>query len=359
MAWDRPTLTSLHERIARDFSGRLLDGATLLRRSVLAVLAKVWAGACHTLHSVLAWLYLQVFVDTAEGEYMERWAGVWNLSRLPAAAAAGDVVFTGQDGAVIPAGTLLQHQASGLQYALEDRAVIADGSALVRVIAVETGAAGNLDAGEQLQLLSPIAGVERVAVVQTGGLTGGADAESDDALRARVLERLRQPPRGGSMADYVRWAREVPGVTRAWCYPMHMGIGTVGVCFVCDAQEDPFPSEEMVQRVQEHIEPLRPATVKELAVFAPEPLDVTVRLRISPDTEALRDAVRAEIEDVFSREGAPDSVLYRSHIAEAVSLPPGEQDHELLEPAEDVVVPAAYLPRLTQVVFEGEVESHA
>ena len=99
--------------------------------------------------------------------------------------------------------------------------------------------------------------------------------------------------------------------------------------------------------------------VKELAVFAPEPLDVTVRLRISPDTEALRDAVRAEIEDVFSREGAPDSVLYRSHIAEAVSLTPGEQDHELLEPAEDVVVPAAYLPRLTQVVFEGEVESHA
>ena len=253
MAWDRPTLTSLHERIARDFSGRLLDGATLLRRSVLAVLAKVWAGACHTLHSVLAWLYLQVFVDTAEGEYMERWAGVWSLSRLPAAAAAGDVVFTGQDGAVIPAGTLLQHQASGLQYALEDRAVIADGSALVRVIAVETGAAGNLDAGEQLQLLSPIAGVESVAVVQTGGLTGGADAESDDALRARVLERLRQPPRGGSMADYVRWAREVPGVTRAWCYPMHMGIGTVGVCFVCDAQEDPFPSEEMVQRVHEHI----------------------------------------------------------------------------------------------------------
>lgn len=49
------------------------------------------------------------------------------------------MVFTGQDGAVIPAGTLLQHQASGLQYGLEDRAVIADGSALVRVIAVETG----------------------------------------------------------------------------------------------------------------------------------------------------------------------------------------------------------------------------
>ena len=281
------------------------------------------------------------------------WLALWQW----AAVAVGQEVFLVSP--IRAAGTLLQHQASGLQYGLEDRAVIADGSALVRVIAVETGAAGNLDAGEQLQLLSPIAGVESVAVVQTGGLTGGADAESDDALRARVLERLRQPPRGGSMADYVRWAREVPGVTRAWCYPMHMGIGTVGVCFVCDAQEDPFPSEEMVQRVHEHIEPLRPATVKELAVFAPEPLDVTVRLRISPDTEALRDAVRAEIEDVFSREGAPDSVLYRSHIAEAVSLTPGEQDHELLEPAEDVVVPAAYLPRLTQVVFEGEVESHA
>ena len=61
MAWERPSLSSLHERIARDFSGRLLDGSTLLRRSVLAVLAKVWAGACHMLHSVLAWLYLNIF----------------------------------------------------------------------------------------------------------------------------------------------------------------------------------------------------------------------------------------------------------------------------------------------------------
>ena len=62
---------------------------------------------------------------------------------------------------------------------------------------------------------------------------------------------------------------------------------------------------------------------------------------------------------VLYEEGLDDSVLSRSHISEAVSLTPGEQDHELLEPAEDVVVPAAYLPRLTQVVFEGEVESHA
>lgn len=359
MAWDRPTLTSLHERIARDFSGRLLDGATLFRRSVLAVLAKVWAGACHTLHSVLAWLYLQVFPDTAEGEYMERWAAVWNITRLPASAAAGEVLFTGQDGAVIPAATLLQHVSSGLQYALDDRAVISGGSVPARISAVESGAAGDLAAGQPLQLLSPIAGVESVAVVRDGGLTGGADAESDDALRARVLERLRQPPRGGSMADYVRWAKEVPGVTRAWCYPMHLGIGTVGVCFVCDGQEDPFPSEEMVRRVREHIEPLRPVTVKELGVFAPEPLDVTVRLRITPDTEALRAAVRAEIEDVFAREGAPGGTLYRSHIAEAVSLTPGEQDHELLEPAADVEVPAAYLPRLVQVIFEGEGERHA
>lgn len=359
MAWERPSLSSLHERIARDFSGRLLDGSTLLRRSVLAVLAKVWAGACHMLHSVLAWLYLQVFVDTAEDEYMERWAGVWNISRLPAVAAAGDVLFTGQSGTIIPAGTLLQDQTSGLRYAVADRSIIAEGRVQARVVAVESGAAGNLAAGQPLRLLSPIAGVESVAVVQAGGLVGGVDVESDDALRARVLERLRQPPRGGSMADYVRWAKEVPGVTRAWCYPMHLGIGTVGVCFVCDGQEDPFPSKEMEQRVREHIEPLRPATVKEMGVFGPEPLDVTVRLRISPDTEALRAAITAELGDVFARYGAPDSVIYRSMLSEAISLTPGEQDHVLLEPAENIIVPAAYLPRLTQVIFEGEVDHHA
>jgi uncharacterized phage protein gp47/JayE len=65
-------------------------------------------------------------------------------------------------------------------------------------------------------------------------LTGGTDQETDDELRLRVLTRIRQPPMGGDADDYVAWALAVPGVTRAWCSPLEMGIGTVTVRVMCD-----------------------------------------------------------------------------------------------------------------------------
>lgn len=355
MPWQRPSLTDLYDRIAKDFSGRLLDGGPVATRSVIAVLARVWAGACHAMHGMLAWMFGQVFVDTAEAEYMERWAADWGMSRKAAAPAAGDLAITGQPGAVIPASTLWIDQATGQQYAQGADAVIpAGGAATARVEAVEAGAAGDLATSAELTLVAPIGGVESRALVTGEGLTGGADEESDQSLRARLLERLRRPPRGGSQADYVRWAKEVPGVTRAWCYPLMLGIGTVGVCVVADdAPDGPFPSAEMLARVREHIEALRPATVKEISVFAPETLEIPVRLAISPDTAALRSAVIAELFDLFVREGEPGAILYRSHISEAVSLTPYEVDHTLYEPAANIEVPEGVLPRLGEVTFVG------
>ena len=45
----------------------------------------------------------------------------------------------------------------------------------------------------------------------------------------------------GDNDDYVAWATEVPGVTRAWCSPNGMGAGTVVVRFVRDDDDDPIP----------------------------------------------------------------------------------------------------------------------
>ena len=109
----------------------------------------------------------------------------------------------------------------------------------------------------------------------------------------------------------------------------------------------------MVNRVQAHIEPLRPATVKEWLAFAPDPLPITIRLSVSPDTEAVREAVRAELRDLIAREGVPDTLLYRSHINEAISLTPGEVDHILYEPAANIAVPGGYFPMLQNIIFEN------
>lgn len=336
MPFVRPTLLELVERIAADIESRLPGVDARLRRSNAAVLARVLGGATHGLHGNLEFLAGQIFPDTAEKEYLERWASIWSVLRKPAAAGQGSVIFTGTNGTVIPAGTLLQ-RSDGAEYTVDADATIAAGSATAAVTAGQAGAAGNTAAGSALSLVNPLAGVNASATVAAGGVTGGADAELDEDLRGRLLARIRQPPHGGADFDYVAWALEVPGVTRAWCYPRYLGNGTVGVAFVCDDQPGGIiPDAAKVSEVQDYLDFLRPVTA-DLTVFAPvaRPLDLTIR--IAPDSAAVRAAVTAELADLVTRTAVPNGTIYLSHIREAISVAAGELDHTLVAPVADVV----------------------
>lgn len=59
--------------------------------------------------------------------------------------------------------------------------------------------------------------------------------ETDAAYLARILDRIRRPPAGGNQYDYVKWAKEVDGVLKAWCIPIAQGLGTVDVIILADA----------------------------------------------------------------------------------------------------------------------------
>ncbi|HJD97487.1 baseplate J/gp47 family protein [Mailhella massiliensis] len=345
MSFSRPSLSTLRSRIAADVSGRLLDGAPLRSRSVLSVLVYVWAGACHLMYGALQWYFSQFWIKTAEKEYLERKASTWGITRKAGARAVGTVTFSGSG--LVPAGSVLRSD-SGLLFTV-DADVSVPGIGNVTASAI--GSSGNLEAGETLTLVQAVAGVSGSAVVNS--LSGGVDAETDEELRARLLTALQAPPMGGSAADYVTWALEVPGVTRAWCYPLYLGLGTVGLSFVCDGQEEsPLPDEEMVQRVQDYIDARRPVTADFLA-FAPQALKVDISLKISPNTEAVRNAVKQELADLFVREGTPGVTIPLSHINEAVSISAGEEDHVLVSPTENIVPENNVMPMLGNVTFAG------
>lgn len=334
MPFRRPTLIELKERAAADLESRLPGSDARLRRSNTAVIAAVHAGAVHGLHGHLEYLSRQILPDTAEVEFLDRWASIWKVPRKEAAAATGTVTFTGTTGAVIAAGTPLQ-RSDGAEYVIAEEAVIAAGVATAAVTAAVAGSAGNTAAGSTLTLVSPIAGVTATATVAAGGIGGGTDIESDDDLRGRLLFAIRQPPHGGAGFDYVEWALEVPGVTRAWCYPAYLGVGTVGVAFVCDDQPGGIiPDAAKVQEVQAHIDFLRPVGA-DVTVWAPiaKPLDLVIEL--NPSTAAIQAAVEAELADLITREAVPNGTIYLSHIREAISLAAGEIDHTLVSPVAD------------------------
>jgi uncharacterized phage protein gp47/JayE len=349
MAFHRPTLAELVERIQQDLVSRLALESPILRRSVAYILARVIAGAAHMLHGHIAYLSRQVFPDQSDREFLLRQGALFGLTLRPAGYASRDVEFSGLPGMLIPKGTVLI-RADGAEYTTNADAKIIARRAVVTVTARIAGAKGTLEQGESLSLRSPIAGVASTATVLADNAVDGSDEESIESFRARVIERMRSPPHGGNKADYEAWAKEIPGVTRAWCYPTEDGAGTVTVRFVRDDDDSPIPDSGEVAVMQAHLEALAPVTaaVTALAPVA-SPLDVTVH--IVPDTAATRAAVEAELRDLLRREAEPGKTVLLSRIRNAIGDAEGVADYTLTSPAADVTHATGHMAVLGVVTF--------
>lgn len=341
MPLDRPTLQALRTRVASDVATRF-GRTSLLRRSVLQVLSDAVAGASHSLHGRLEWIFRQTFPDTAEGESLDRMGLNRGVPRRPASLAVGEVTITGTIGSTVPTGAELRGP-DGQSYRIVPGVTLADVTATVQVEAVSPGSAGNLEEGVDLLLAQSFAGISQSAVVAAGGIGGGSDPESDASLRQRILQDMRNPGQGGNAGDYVRWALEVPGVTRAWVYPNLNGLGTVGVAVMRDGDSDPYPDGAALALVQEHIDDLRPVAMVGVQVFAPTPKPVEFRIHVEPDTPEIRSDILAALRSLFNAEGASgpyqaSSSIPISRISEAISSASGERSHQLIEPATAPVV---------------------
>jgi uncharacterized phage protein gp47/JayE len=224
----------------------------------------------------------------------------------------------------------------------------------VAVQARVAGLAGNTAAGTELKGNEGLPSAANSIVVAAEGLTGGADRERDEPYRARLLDRLRQPPHGGNANDYVQWALEVPGVTRAWVAPLEGGPGTVTVRFVMDdSSESGIPSAGDVAALQAHLDRTdrRPVTAVVTALAPqPKPLDVTIGA-LSPNTQAVQDAIEAELKDLIRRERAPGGTIYLSTIWEAVAIATGERSHRILAPSADVTHAVGEIAVLGDIAF--------
>lgn len=351
MPFTTPTLPELIDRAANEIETRLPGVDARLRRSNLAVFSRIHSGAVHGLYGLLRWLSKQILPDTADNDILNRHSNIWNITRKAAAQATGTVQFTGSNGLFIPAGTTLQ-RADFAEFKTVSDQTFSGATMDVIIQAVEGGVDGNTAASSKLTLISPIAGVNSTAIVDGAGIAGGSDTEGDDALRARLLARIQQPPHGGASFDYVQWALEIAGVTRAWVYPLESGAGTVTVRFVTD--DDPgglIPNGAKVAEVDAHIDYLRPVTAN-VTVLAPvaAPVDIEIS-NLNPNTAEVKAAVEAELAGMFRREAEPGGTILISHIREAVSIASGEDDHAIVVPAGNVTHTANQMPTLGVVTY--------
>lgn len=349
MPFERPSLEELRDGAQSEINARLPGADARVRRNNLDVLSRVNAGAAHLLYGYLDWLALQLFPDTAEAEHMARWASIWGIDRRGAQRAEGRVLCGGVEAAAIPEGVELQRR-DGRRYVTTLGSFIAGGQALVPVRAVEAGTDGNGAPATELIFVSPLVGINPTATVDAEGLQSGVDGETDESLRARLLDRIRRPPQGGSAGDYVTWALEVPGITRAWVAAQELGVGTVTVRVVNDDDPAIVPDPDKLAEVQAHIDLRRPVTA-DVFVVAPvlEPVNFTIR--VTPNTPQVRDNVTAGLRDLIRREAEPGGTLLISQIREAVSLASGEVDNRVLAPLDNVAYPVGHMAAFGSITW--------
>lgn len=343
MAFERPSLSTLRDRVANDFNGAIPGADSRLRRSPLDGIAKMHAGAMGAAYGALQY-DVDVLPDSARDDVVLRWAAIMGVERKAPTAAAGEIGLTGTNGSSVGIGVALV-RADGVRYLTTVSATISAGVATIAVAADEPGAAGETATGQQLTFVSPVAGIGATATVAAPGLIDGDDEESIASLQERVLAVFRNRPAGGTDADWVRWTLEVPGVTRAWVSPNISGLGTVGIQFVMDGREDIIPLSGDVDAVEAYLETLRP-TCAELVVTAPTPDPLDFEIQLDPDSTAIRNAVIAELLDLLAREAEPGGTIKITHIREAISKAAGEDDHVLVTPTANVTTAAGHIVSL-------------
>jgi uncharacterized phage protein gp47/JayE len=318
MAYTRPTLKELQDRSIADIESSVLKKSTTLKYSVLRVVGRVIAGMMHLGYGYIDWVVKQLFVETADETFLKIHAKRYGLKQKEASFASGNITVTGTSGAVIPALDTIFVSTNDIEYQPVSDAIIVLGSAIITVNCLTYGADGNLASGEILTLKNSISGINSEAVVAIDGITNGVDKEDVEDLRQRVLDRIQNPPHGGNSNDYVQWTKEIAGVTRAWCLPLYLGAGTVGVTFVCDDLVDIIPNTAKIQEVNDYIETQRPATAQ-LTVFAPTKRTINLTLKVSPISDDIKANIISELKLFLTENGYPGNTLYLSQFTQTIS----------------------------------------
>lgn len=363
MPFERPTLQTIVSNIMTDLKAQFQLTAGFVRNSVFWVLAKVVAGASHLFYDRLDEMVKQLFVSTATGKFLELLGAEYGIFRFFGAKSTGSITVTGTDGVVIPAGTRFQNSV-GSVYTSMAAATISANIASVHITAENTGSSYNADAGSALIFISPIAGINTDATVDSGGIVGGADADTDEQYRNRILSRKRQPPDGGNAAAYIGWMLEVDGVTRAWTFPQLYGKGTIGATFVKDNASPIIPTDADIENVRNYIvEHSDSATGKKIGcpvtadpglfVIKPEPLAVNFKIKTSPYNSVTVSSMRDRISDLIQQRGAPNSTITISQMYEAITAATGEVASVIISPVADVSASYQQVPVVGDVVIEA------
>jgi uncharacterized phage protein gp47/JayE len=217
---------------------RTLAGFDADDASDIGIRLKVLAAELAAYYARLAELEKQIVPLTSTGVYLEYHAEAKGLFRKPGLKATGRLRFSRETAAsseiAIPAGVVCSVSGDEqITYITTAAGKLAAGATYVEIEAEaeEPGVSGNAATRAVKVMITPAAGITKVE--NPVPFEGGADTESDDSLRGRLLSSYRNLSNGTNAAYYYDIAMSHRNVTSCNVLPRNRGRGTVDVIIAC------------------------------------------------------------------------------------------------------------------------------
>lgn len=195
------------------------------------------------------------FPEYSWGDWLDLHGAEAGVTRKEAVSATGEVSVTATYGTVLAAGTVFAVPATDQMEAVEFQTLqtvtfAEDGTMELPIEAVVPGTTGNVPANTIAIMASPINGI--TSITNAEKTSGGTDEESDDDYYERIHAEFQDAQfYVANDADYIKWAKEVPGIGDCIVEPTVEGPGTVGLILV-DSNGQPA-SSTLVSAVYNHI----------------------------------------------------------------------------------------------------------
>ena len=183
------------------------------------------------------------FADTASLPYLIRRAEEKGIKQIPATSTILKAISTPLN---IEIAIGSRFSLNALNYVITEK--IADGE--YKIQCETPGVIGNSNFG----ILIPIDYIQGLETIEiTEMLIPGEDEENVEELRQRYLNSMSSSAYGGNVADYKEKVKLLDGVGGLKVYPVWNGGGTVKIVFVDSSFG--VPSDELVRKIQEEIDP--------------------------------------------------------------------------------------------------------
>ncbi len=265
------TTQEINDNLIASLQASLNQTIPLLPKSFLRVLAKVFAGLFILLYKYGGFIFLQWYVRTASNQdtvvngvvinpltELGRQFGVGDPGEATQAELLIDIEVTNQVGS-LPSGSQLTNANNGVTY-ITIGSILLDSptvQATIRAVSDQSGGGGagvigNLDPGATVSFANPLANINRDASVVSQLITG-ADSETSEVYRQRVLDRFQKPPQGGALADYEIWGEEPTGILSIYPYTSDCP-GQVDAYVESATEFDGIPTPAQLQEALDSIE---------------------------------------------------------------------------------------------------------